>query len=160
MLERSRHGFEMAASFCMCYCFGVPKWRSCVKTSEELELPKWSKSAKVGRDFCADVLFRVSDAYALPSLQKRQIMRRWKNGRNVNMLLQEYGLSFMGSLDEKRAFAMGVFLWTDQLWSSAWTQYLLAPSSTMFQQMKRPTREHIIKIPIYGKCCVMLWLSK
>ncbi|XP_057497551.1 uncharacterized protein LOC130782297 [Actinidia eriantha] len=38
-------------------------------------------------------------------------MEEWK----VDMVLQEYGLRFMGSLDEKRAFAMGVFLWPDQL---------------------------------------------
>ncbi|XVE87641.1 hypothetical protein DITRI_Ditri19aG0004100 [Diplodiscus trichospermus] len=34
-------------------------------------------------------------------------MEEWK----VDMLLREYGLSFEGSLDEKRAYAMGAFLW-------------------------------------------------
>lgn len=38
-------------------------------------------------------------------------MEEWK----VDLLLKEYGLiSFKGSLDEKRAFAMGAFLWPDQ----------------------------------------------
>ncbi|KAL8505438.1 hypothetical protein ACS0TY_016615 [Phlomoides rotata] len=37
-------------------------------------------------------------------------MEEWK----VDMLLREYGLSFGGSLDEKRDFAMGAFLWPDQ----------------------------------------------
>ncbi|XP_022714454.1 uncharacterized protein LOC111274292 [Durio zibethinus] len=37
-------------------------------------------------------------------------MEEWK----VDMLLREYGLSFMGSLDEKRAYAMGAFLWPHQ----------------------------------------------
>ncbi|KAF5730485.1 hypothetical protein HS088_TW19G00075 [Tripterygium wilfordii] len=38
-------------------------------------------------------------------------MEEWK----VDMLLKEYGLSFKGTLDEKRSFAMGAFLWPDQL---------------------------------------------
>ncbi|KAG8365146.1 hypothetical protein BUALT_Bualt18G0074000 [Buddleja alternifolia] len=38
-------------------------------------------------------------------------MEEWK----VDMLLREYGLvDFTGSLDEKRTFAMGAFLWPDQ----------------------------------------------
>lgn len=37
-------------------------------------------------------------------------MEEWK----VELLLKEYGLSFKGSLDEKRCFAMGAFLWPDQ----------------------------------------------
>ncbi|CAL0334553.1 unnamed protein product [Lupinus luteus] len=37
-------------------------------------------------------------------------MEDWR----VDLLLEEYGLSFKGSLDEKRAFAMGAFLWPDQ----------------------------------------------
>ncbi|AES64523.1 hypothetical protein MtrunA17_Chr2g0290371 [Medicago truncatula] len=37
-------------------------------------------------------------------------MEEWK----VELLLKEYGLSFKGSLDEKRSFAMGAFLWPDQ----------------------------------------------
>lgn len=37
-------------------------------------------------------------------------MEEWK----VDLLLKQYGLSFNGTLDEKRAFAMGAFLWPDQ----------------------------------------------
>ncbi|KAK7245978.1 hypothetical protein RIF29_40834 [Crotalaria pallida] len=37
-------------------------------------------------------------------------MEDWK----VDLLLKEYGLSCKGTLDEKRAFAMGAFLWPDQ----------------------------------------------
>lgn len=33
----------------------------------------------------------------------------------VDVLLKGYGLSFKGTLDEKRAYAMGAFLWPDQL---------------------------------------------
>ncbi|KAA8519206.1 hypothetical protein F0562_013462 [Nyssa sinensis] len=38
-------------------------------------------------------------------------MEEWK----VDMLLKEYGLSFKGTLNEKRAYAMGAFLWPGQL---------------------------------------------
>ncbi|EEF39496.1 uncharacterized protein LOC8282528 [Ricinus communis] len=39
-----------------------------------------------------------------------QKMEEWR----VDMLLREYGLSIKGTLEEKRAFAMGTFLWPDQ----------------------------------------------
>ena len=32
----------------------------------------------------------------------------------LDLLLNQYGLSFKGTLDEKRAYAMGAFLWPDQ----------------------------------------------
>lgn len=32
----------------------------------------------------------------------------------VNALLRQYGLHFNGSLDDKRNYAMGAFLWPDQ----------------------------------------------
>uniref|UniRef100_A0A7C9CKM0 DUF7722 domain-containing protein n=1 Tax=Opuntia streptacantha TaxID=393608 RepID=A0A7C9CKM0_OPUST len=40
-------------------------------------------------------------------------MEEWK----IDMLLREYGLEnhIKGTLDEKRMFAMGTFLWPDQL---------------------------------------------
>ncbi|KAL0301074.1 UNVERIFIED_CONTAM: hypothetical protein Sradi_6384200 [Sesamum radiatum] len=37
-------------------------------------------------------------------------MEEWK----VDALLRQYGLRFDGSLEEKRRFAMGAFLWPDQ----------------------------------------------
>ncbi|KAL0407001.1 UNVERIFIED_CONTAM: hypothetical protein Slati_4014000 [Sesamum latifolium] len=37
-------------------------------------------------------------------------MEEWK----VDALLRQYGLSCDGSLEEKRRFAMGAFLWPDQ----------------------------------------------
>ncbi|XVF70873.1 hypothetical protein PTKIN_Ptkin11bG0197300 [Pterospermum kingtungense] len=41
-----------------------------------------------------------------------ETMEEWR----LDMLLKEYGLSFKGpSVDEKRVFAMGAFLWPDQL---------------------------------------------
>lgn len=38
-------------------------------------------------------------------------MEEWK----VDMVLGEYGLTFLGSLEEKTAYAIGTFLWPDQL---------------------------------------------
>lgn len=38
-------------------------------------------------------------------------MDEWK----VDMVLLAYGLTFQGSLEEKRAYAIGTFLWPDQL---------------------------------------------
>ncbi|XP_030514085.1 uncharacterized protein LOC115727911 [Rhodamnia argentea] len=37
-------------------------------------------------------------------------MEEWR----LDMLLRQYGLSFNGNLDEKRAYAMGAFLWPGQ----------------------------------------------
>ena len=38
-------------------------------------------------------------------------IEEWK----LDMLLREYGLCFKGTLEEKRAYAMGAFLWPDQV---------------------------------------------
>ena len=38
-------------------------------------------------------------------------MEEWK----VDILLMQYGLRFDGTLEEKRAYAIGTFLWPDQL---------------------------------------------
>ncbi|ONK55719.1 uncharacterized protein A4U43_C10F300 [Asparagus officinalis] len=35
--------------------------------------------------------------------------------RKVDILLREYGLACVGSLEEKRAYAMGAFLWPEQI---------------------------------------------
>ncbi|KAI3969494.1 hypothetical protein MKX01_020055 [Papaver californicum] len=47
-----------------------------------------------------------------PNKSDYEKLEEWK----VDMLLREYGLdSFKGTLDEKREFAMGTFLWPYQL---------------------------------------------
>ncbi|KAJ7560265.1 hypothetical protein O6H91_04G121000 [Diphasiastrum complanatum] len=40
-----------------------------------------------------------------------EVMPEWK----LDRLLEEYGLPVIGSLSEKRKYAMGCFLWKDQL---------------------------------------------
>lgn len=37
-------------------------------------------------------------------------MEEWK----LDLLLKQYGLNFKGTLDEKREYAKGAFLWPDQ----------------------------------------------
>ena len=39
---------------------------------------------------------------------------RMEEGK-LDLLLKQYGLRFEGTLEEKRAFAIGTFLWPDQL---------------------------------------------
>ncbi|KAI4306205.1 hypothetical protein L6164_029500 [Bauhinia variegata] len=48
-----------------------------------------------------------------PKLKKEdfQKMEEWK----LDMILREYGVRLKGDLDQKRAFAIGAFLWPDQL---------------------------------------------
>lgn len=56
--------------------------------------------------------FQMPIHYPRYSKADYEKMEEWR----VDMLLKEYGLSFNGtSVDEKRAFAMGAFLWPDQL---------------------------------------------
>ncbi|XP_021288552.1 uncharacterized protein LOC110419775 [Herrania umbratica] len=55
--------------------------------------------------------FQMPVHYPRYSKSDYEKMEEWR----VDMLLKEYGFSFHGSVDEKRAFAMGAFLWPDQL---------------------------------------------
>lgn len=76
---------------------------------------------KIGEVKCLNNLkdpsFSSTEGFQMPLHYPRytkgeyERMEEWK----VNFLLKQYGLtSFKGSLDEKRAFAMGAFLWPDQ----------------------------------------------
>ncbi|KAM7488839.1 hypothetical protein LguiB_026323 [Lonicera macranthoides] len=40
-----------------------------------------------------------------------EMMEEWK----IDLLLHQYGLTFCGTLPQKRAYAMGAFLWPNQL---------------------------------------------
>lgn len=55
--------------------------------------------------------FRVPLHYPRYKKEDYEHMDEWK----IDMLLREYGLEVEGSLDEKKSFAMGIFLWPDQL---------------------------------------------
>ncbi|XP_021896201.1 uncharacterized protein LOC110813398 [Carica papaya] len=66
------------------------------------------KEKRVNGGCCSE--FQMPLHYPRYSKSEYEKMEEWK----VDLLLREYGLSFNGSLDEKRAFAMGAFLWPDQ----------------------------------------------
>ncbi|KAL9320744.1 hypothetical protein ACSQ67_012583 [Phaseolus vulgaris] len=51
--------------------------------------------------------FQMPLHYPRYTKQEYESMEEWK----VELLLKQYGLSIKGSVDEKRAFAMGAFLW-------------------------------------------------
>ncbi|KAG7959591.1 hypothetical protein I3843_10G077600 [Carya illinoinensis] len=55
-------------------------------------------------------VFQMPLHYPRYNKAEYEMMEEWK----VDLLLQQYGLNFKGNLDEKRAFAMGAFLWPDQ----------------------------------------------
>ncbi|KAI3456575.1 hypothetical protein Pfo_013238 [Paulownia fortunei] len=55
--------------------------------------------------------FRMPIHYPRYKKDDYEKMEEWK----LDNLLQQYGLAFDGSLEEKRAYAMGAFLWPDQL---------------------------------------------
>ncbi|KAL2341388.1 hypothetical protein Fmac_009328 [Flemingia macrophylla] len=54
--------------------------------------------------------FQMPLHYPRYTKQDYDSMEEWK----VDLLLKQYGLSLEGTLDEKRAFAVGAFLWPDQ----------------------------------------------
>ncbi|TKY57500.1 hypothetical protein E2542_SST21948 [Spatholobus suberectus] len=54
--------------------------------------------------------FQMPLHYPRCTKQDCESMEEWK----VTLLLKQYGLSFKGTLNEKRGFAMGAFSWLDQ----------------------------------------------
>nr|KYP62652.1 hypothetical protein KK1_017193 [Cajanus cajan] len=61
-------------------------------------------------DPCSGLQFQMPLHYPRYTKQDYESMEEWK----VDLLLKQYGLSLEGTLDEKRAFATGAFLWPDQ----------------------------------------------
>ncbi|XP_065864755.1 uncharacterized protein [Euphorbia lathyris] len=55
--------------------------------------------------------FQVPLHYPKYSKADYEKMEEWR----LDLLLHQYGLSFKGTLDEKRAFAIGAFLWPHQI---------------------------------------------
>ncbi|KAK1350610.1 Melanin-concentrating hormone receptor [Heracleum sosnowskyi] len=82
-----------------------------VKTTKE-EVAK-SMSLSFGNNTKTDVSnFQMPLHYPRYSKTDYLKMEEWR----VDLLLQQYGLNFEAkNIDEKRAFAMGAFLWPDQI---------------------------------------------
>lgn len=74
-----------------------------------LDEERSSKGKKGHEEICSSG-FQMPLHYPRYKKADYQKMEEWK----VDLLLKEYGLSFQGSLEEKREFAMGAFLWPDQ----------------------------------------------
>ncbi|CAK7324511.1 unnamed protein product [Dovyalis caffra] len=62
------------------------------------------------REECPNV-FQMPLHYPRYTIADYKKMEEWK----LDMLPSEYGLCFKGTLDEKRAFRMGAFMWPDHL---------------------------------------------
>ncbi|GMN36619.1 hypothetical protein TIFTF001_006162 [Ficus carica] len=59
---------------------------------------------------CIDSEFQMPLHYPRYTKADYEKMEEWK----LDLLLNQYGLSFKGSLHEKREYAKGAFLWPDQ----------------------------------------------
>ncbi|EXB72460.1 hypothetical protein L484_011462 [Morus notabilis] len=68
----------------------------------------------------ATAFFQMPLHYPKYSKSEYETMPEWK----VDRLLSEYGLPAMGSVEQKRKFAMGAFLWPHS--TSSTTIYLVA----------------------------------
>ncbi|XP_027338233.1 uncharacterized protein LOC113852192 [Abrus precatorius] len=101
-----------------CHVFGYPMNNTeeqckqiqiaCYQNGEAKSL-KGSSSNEVANEYPSSG-FQMPLHYPRYTKPDYESMEEWK----VNLLLMQYGLSFKGTLDEKRAFAMGTFLWPDQ----------------------------------------------
>ncbi|PON94039.1 hypothetical protein TorRG33x02_100780 [Trema orientale] len=82
---------------------------------ENVEMTKGAKEKTQVISICKEEEY--PDGFQLPlhypSYNKADYekMEEWK----LDMLLKEYGITVKGSLEEKRKFAMGAFLWPDQM---------------------------------------------
>lgn len=63
-----------------------------------------------GKNQCLSSGFQMPLHYPRYKKEDYEKMEDWR----LDLLLREYGLSFDGSLEEKRAYAMGAFLWPSQ----------------------------------------------
>ena len=81
---------------------------------ENIEMIKEAKEKTEVISLCKE---EYPDGFQLPlhypSYNKADYekMEEWR----LDMLLKEYGLIVKGTLEEKRKFAMGTFLWPDQI---------------------------------------------
>ena len=67
-------------------------------------------------------VFQMPMNYPRYSKADYESMAKWK----LDNLLQEYGLPVRGDVAFKRSYAMGAFLWPDQLWTKDLTVNILS----------------------------------
>ncbi|CAA6662913.1 unnamed protein product [Spirodela intermedia] len=80
-------------------------WRSCRRQEEDERATVAPPAATAAEGF------RMPLHYPRYKREDYEKMEEWR----IDVLLGEYGLASDGSIDDKRAFAMGTFLWPDQL---------------------------------------------
>ncbi|KDP39290.1 hypothetical protein JCGZ_01047 [Jatropha curcas] len=90
--------------------YGMVSNSVAVQRSEVIACPK-NNNGEVTRKEEYPNGFQVPLHYPRYKKADYEKMEEWR----LDMLLKEYGLSFKGTLHQKRAFAMGAFLWPDQL---------------------------------------------
>ncbi|OWM85641.1 hypothetical protein CDL15_Pgr029064 [Punica granatum] len=99
-----------------CHVLGYPTrsedHQMTLQTPENIKMKKRSMTNMKDGSCRDDQLgsFQMPLHYPRYSKAEYEKMEEWK----VDRLLQQYGISFSGSLDEKREFAIGTFLWPDQ----------------------------------------------
>lgn len=69
-----------------------------------------SESSVNGKNQSLSSGFRMPLHYPRYKKEDYEKMEEWR----LDLLLREYGLAFDGSLEEKRDYAMGAFLWPSQ----------------------------------------------
>ncbi|KAL5700027.1 hypothetical protein ACHQM5_025530 [Ranunculus cassubicifolius] len=76
----------------------------------ELSFNEEESSPYKGKSATCPTMFQMPLHYPRYKKADYERMEEWK----VDLLLKEYGMTCRGTVDEKRAFAMGAFLWPDQ----------------------------------------------
>ncbi|XP_059440424.1 uncharacterized protein LOC132172879 [Corylus avellana] len=95
-----------------CHVIGLPKDTTKLDTNEDHRVISSLKVSNNGglEKHPSSSGFQMPLHYPRYKKTDYEKMEEWK----VELLLKQYGLSFEGTLDEKRAYAMGAFLWPDQ----------------------------------------------
>ncbi|KAL3740916.1 hypothetical protein ACJRO7_022095 [Eucalyptus globulus] len=87
-----------------------PSLLSGVSPTRQDAVKSLKKTSDAKEAMCGSPGFQMPLHYPRYKKVDYENMEEWR----LDMLLREYGLSFDGNLDEKRAYAMGAFLWPDQ----------------------------------------------
>ncbi|KGN56014.1 uncharacterized protein LOC105434788 [Cucumis sativus] len=75
------------------------------------------EQVKEGRDCFYGGDLNFQSGFQMPLHYPRYTKRDYEEMEEgkLDLLLKQYGLCFDGTLEEKRAFAIGTFIWPDQL---------------------------------------------
>jgi len=88
-----------------CHLVGYPTKEEKCKENERYPNVEVKGLCPSNKEACSG--FQMPLHYPRYTKEEYESMEEWK----VELLLKQYGLSVKGSVDEKRGFAMGAFLW-------------------------------------------------